>query len=103
MSDTPVAPPPPPPSAAAPPPPSAAPPPAAGPRRLTRSRTDRKLAGVCGGLGEYFGIDPVIIRILVVVLTIFGGSGLLLYAAGWLLIPDEGEEHSVVQGWFDRG
>src|SRR4051794_22565447 len=77
---SPPAPPPPPPT----PPPTFAPPPPSGPspaaprRRLTRSLGDRKVAGVCGGLGAYFGIDPVIIRILIVVLTIFGGSGLLL-------------------------
>ena len=48
---------------------------------LRRSRTDRKLAGVAGGLGRYAGVDPLILRILFVVLTIFGGSGILLYVA----------------------
>lgn len=61
---------------------------------LRRSRTDRKLAGVAGGLGAYGGVDPLIFRILFVVLTVFGGSGLLLYALGWLLIPDEGQQES---------
>lgn len=61
---------------------------------LRRSRTDRKIGGVAGGLGRYAGIDPLIIRILFVVLTIFGGSGLLLYALGWLLIPADGENES---------
>jgi phage shock protein PspC (stress-responsive transcriptional regulator) len=70
---------------------------------LTRSRTDRKVAGVCGGLGAYFGIDPLIIRIVIVILSIFGGSGILLYAAGWLLIPDEGESQSTIQRLVDRG
>jgi phage shock protein PspC (stress-responsive transcriptional regulator) len=76
------------------PPPAPAPTPAA---RLRRSRSDRKVAGVCGGLARHLGIDPLILRILVVVLTIFGGSGLLLYAAGWLLIPDDGMEASELQ------
>jgi phage shock protein C len=56
-------------------------------RRLYRSRDDRVLAGVCGGLGEYFTIDPVIIRIVWIVLTFAGGAGLLLYLLAWLLIP----------------
>ncbi|MEP6762342.1 MAG: PspC domain-containing protein, partial [Sporichthyaceae bacterium] len=64
---------------------------------LHRSRTDRKVLGVAGGLGRYAGVDPLIFRILFVVLAVFGGSGILLYALGWLLIPDEGEEHSEAQ------
>lgn len=61
---------------------------------LRRSRTDRKLFGVAGGLGRYAGVDPLIFRILFVVLAVFGGSGILLYALGWLLIPDEGQNES---------
>ena len=67
---------------------------------LRRSRTDRKLLGVAGGLGRYAGIDPLIFRILFVVLAIFGGSGLLLYALGWLLVPDDGEDLSEAQRLF---
>ena len=48
-------------------------------------------------LAAYLGIDALILRIVIVVLTLFGGSGLLLYAAGWLLIPEEGEEHSEIE------
>jgi phage shock protein PspC (stress-responsive transcriptional regulator) len=61
---------------------------------MRRSRTDRKIVGVAGGLGRWAGVDPLVFRILFVVLTIFGGSGILLYALGWLLIPDEGEQES---------
>ncbi len=61
---------------------------------LRRSRTDRHIGGVAGGLGRYAGIDPLIFRILFVVLTIFGGSGILFYALGWLLVPEEGESES---------
>jgi len=61
---------------------------------LRRDRTDRKLAGVAGGLGRYAGVDPLIFRILFVVLAVFGGSGILLYALGWLLIAAEGEDES---------
>jgi phage shock protein C len=54
------------------------------PRKLYRSRTDRKLAGVCGGLGQYFNTDATLIRVLFVVLTVLGGSGLVLYLALWM-------------------
>ena len=67
---------------------------------LRRSRTDRKVFGVAGGLGRHVGVDPLIIRILFVVLAIFGGSGILLYALGWLLIPDDGEQESEAQRLF---
>jgi phage shock protein PspC (stress-responsive transcriptional regulator) len=60
-------------------------------RRLTRSRGDRVVAGVCGGLGRYFNIDPVLVRIGAVALAFVGGAGLLLYLAALLLMPsDEG-------------
>jgi len=59
------------------------------PRRLTRSRGDRVIGGVCGGLAKYFGIDPVIVRIVAVVTAFFGGAGILAYIAALLLVPDE--------------
>lgn len=52
------------------------------------------VAGVCGGLGRALGVDPVIFRITLAVLAVFGGIGLLLYGAGWLLIPEEGTDES---------
>lgn len=55
--------------------------------RLTRSESDRMLVGVCGGLGAYFGIDPTIVRIVFVLLAVFGGSGVVLYLALWLIVP----------------
>ena len=67
---------------------------------LHRSRSDRKIFGVAGGLGRHVGVDPLIFRILFVVLAIFGGSGILLYGMGWLLIPDDGEEDSEAQRLF---
>jgi phage shock protein PspC (stress-responsive transcriptional regulator) len=56
---------------------------------LTRSTDDKVLGGLSGGLGRYFGIDPVVFRIAFVVLTLAGGSGILLYLVGWLMIPDD--------------
>ena len=58
--------------------------------RLTRSVTDKKIAGVCGGLAEYFGVDTTPIRVLWIVLSILPGAivgGLLVYLAAWILIP----------------
>jgi phage shock protein PspC (stress-responsive transcriptional regulator) len=58
--------------------------------QLRRSATDRHVAGVAGGLGRHFGIAPTILRVLFVVLTFFGGAGLLLYGVTWLFVPEEG-------------
>jgi phage shock protein C len=55
--------------------------------KLYRSPNDRMIAGVCGGLGEYLGIDPVLVRLFFVLLTIGGGSGVLIYFLLWILIP----------------
>jgi phage shock protein C len=57
-------------------------------RRLYRSR-NRRVAGVCGGLAQYFNLDATLIRILFVVLAVLGGSGLLLYVAMWIIVPNE--------------
>jgi len=64
--------------------------------RLRRSRSDRKVAGVAGGLGRHLDIDPVILRVAFVVLAFFGGAGLLLYGVMWLLVPEEGEDEAKV-------
>jgi phage shock protein C len=56
---------------------------------LRRSRTDRVIAGVCGGLGRYLGVDPVLIRIATLVLVFVGGAGVILYLIGWIAIPEE--------------
>ena len=67
--------------------PPAPPPPGSGPRRLLRSRNDRVLAGVAGGLGRYFGVDPVIVRIAFAVSVLFGGLGAFAYIALALFVP----------------
>lgn len=68
------------------PPPRAESVPTAGPRRLYRSATDRKLGGVCGGIGEYFEVDPTIIRV-VFILGLITGIGVLAYLVAWIVIP----------------
>jgi phage shock protein PspC (stress-responsive transcriptional regulator) len=70
------------------------------PTRLTRSTTDRVVAGVCGGLAEYTGLDPVIFRVVVAVAALMGGAGLAAYLLAWLVIPAaEGESpaHSLLR------
>jgi phage shock protein PspC (stress-responsive transcriptional regulator) len=64
-------------------------------QRLQRSRSDRMLAGVCGGLARYFEIHPAVFRVGFVVLTLLGGAGILIYAAAALVMPDEGKVDSV--------
>jgi phage shock protein C len=56
---------------------------------LRRSRDDRILGGVCGGLGRYFGVDSTLVRLAFVVLTVAGGGGILVYLVAWLLMPEE--------------
>lgn len=61
----------------------------AAPRRVLRSRRDRVLAGVAAGLGNYFGLDPAVVRLAFVALAFVGGIGVLLYLAAWAIVPDE--------------
>jgi phage shock protein PspC (stress-responsive transcriptional regulator) len=56
-------------------------------RRLRLSATDRKIGGVCGGLGEFLELDPLLFRVAFVVLAFVGGLGILLYAVLWLVVP----------------
>ena len=108
---------------ASPPPPADPPPPggggpftgaasAAGPppggggvprRRLRRSRDRKVVAGVAGGLGEYAGVDPIVFRVLFVVLSLFGGIGILLYLVAWLFLPDADEDTSPAESLIGRG
>ncbi|HWW54130.1 MAG TPA: PspC domain-containing protein, partial [Acidimicrobiales bacterium] len=67
---------------------------------LSRSRTDRVIAGVAGGIGARIGIDPLLIRLAFVVFTFAGGSGLVVYVACWLFLPREGDRHSIAQTAF---
>ena len=57
-------------------------------KRLYRSRSDRKIAGVCGGIAEHFGWDPTLVRLGWVLLTLLGGSGVLIYLILWLVMPE---------------
>src|SRR4051794_3608186 len=77
------------------------PPPAT--RRLTRSSTDRVIAGVGGGLGRYNGVDPVVVRLALVVLVFFGGVGVFAYIAAWLIVPsDDGNAEGLDAAGYAR-
>src|SRR3954468_13660800 len=76
------------------------PPPAAGRRLLRRNRSNRVAAGVSSGLGEYFGLDPVLFRVLFATSAFFGGAGILAYLLAWAAIPEEGTERAPIDGWI---
>ena len=61
-------------------------------KKLHRSRTDKKICGVCGGVAKYFNIDPTLVRLGVALFTLFGGCGLLAYIVCALVIPEEPAE-----------
>jgi phage shock protein PspC (stress-responsive transcriptional regulator) len=67
---------------------------------IRRSATDAKVAGLCSGLAQHWGIDPVLVRVGWVLLALSGGIGLVLYLAGWLLIPVEGSDKAPVDDFF---
>ena len=70
-------------------------------KRLYRKRNEKILAGVCAGLGDYFGVDPTIVRIIFLVLVFAGLGGVLVYIILWIITPEEpliSEETIDVQG-----
>jgi phage shock protein C len=68
-------------------------------RKLTRSRNDRVIAGVAGGLAEYLGIDSVLVRVALVVLVLLGfGAGVLLYLIMWIVVPEDTHAQAAAKG-----
>jgi phage shock protein C len=57
-------------------------------KKIYRTREGRMVAGVCGGLAEYFGVDLAIVRLAMVVLALLGGIGVVVYGAAWILVPE---------------
>jgi phage shock protein C len=74
--------------------PTVDPPIAPPPVRLTRSRDDRMIAGVAGGIGHHLGVDPVLVRLVFVLLAFAGGGGVLAYLIAWIVVPEAPEEGS---------
>jgi len=68
------------------------------PSRFYRSRSEKMIAGVSGGLGEYFDVDPVLIRLLFVVTAFISGAGILAYIILWIVVPLEGDDASRMDG-----
>lgn len=56
-------------------------------KKLYRSSDNRMIAGICGGLGEYFDVDPTIVRLIVLAIALLGGVGIVAYLLGWIIIP----------------
>lgn len=67
-------------------------------KRLYRSRTDRMIGGVCGGLGEYFGVDPTLLRLAFVLVTLAGGAGILIYLVLLIVLPEKPQELPAGEG-----
>lgn len=61
-------------------------------KRLVRNVQDKKIAGVCAGLADYFDIDPTLVRALWILFTLLGGSGVLAYIILWIIMPEAGTE-----------
>ncbi len=59
------------------------------PKRLYRSRDDRMIAGICGGIAHYFNLDPTVVRLITVVAILFAGSAVLAYLIAWIVVPEE--------------
>ena len=66
-------------------------------KKLYRSRTERWFAGVCGGVGNYFGVDATLVRVIFVILSLTFGSGFLIYLVLWLIIPNEPESTPIIE------
>ncbi len=58
-------------------------------KKLYLSKTDKKIGGVCGGVAEYFGVDSTLVRLLLVLFALVGGSGVLAYIIAWIVIPEK--------------
>lgn len=71
--------------------------PETGGRALTRPRRGRIVAGVAAGLADYFGVSTGLVRLLFAVTPFFGGLGIVVYVAGWLLIPSDDEAQSIAE------
>jgi len=59
------------------------------PKRLHRSRDQRMIAGVCGGIAEYFNLDATVVRLIFVVAALFAGAAILAYLIAWIIVPEE--------------
>jgi phage shock protein PspC (stress-responsive transcriptional regulator) len=73
-----------------------------GSKRLLRVPQGRMVAGVCSGLGRYFGVDVNLVRLAFGVFTVFYGLGVLLYLIAWVILPEEGEDRSILESFIGK-
>lgn len=73
-----------------------------GGKRLLRVREGRIVAGVCTGLARYFSVDVNLVRLAFGVLTVFYGLGILLYVIAWAILPEEGEDGSILESFVNK-
>jgi phage shock protein PspC (stress-responsive transcriptional regulator) len=74
-----------------------------GHKQLIRPQTGRMVAGVCAGIGDYFGVDANLVRVIFAALTIFSiGAGALVYVVAWAVVPEEGEKQSIAESYFNK-
>jgi phage shock protein PspC (stress-responsive transcriptional regulator) len=74
-----------------------------GQKQLIRPKQGRMVAGVCAGLGQFFGIDANIVRIVFAALTVFSaGAAALVYLIAWVVVPEEGEGGSIAENYFNK-
>jgi phage shock protein C len=74
-----------------------------GQKQLIRPREGRMVAGVCAGIGQFFGIDTNIVRIIFAALTVFSaGAAALVYLVAWLVVPEEGETGSIAENYLNK-
>ena len=66
-------------------------------KQLYKSSTNKKVAGVCGGIGEYFGIDPTIVRLGFVALSLLAGGGLAVYIIAAIIMPEREARHTAAE------
>ena len=72
-------------------------------KQLVRPREGRMLAGVCAGIGQFFGIDANIVRIIFAILTVFSaGTAALVYVIAWVVVPEEGETGSIAENYLNK-
>jgi phage shock protein PspC (stress-responsive transcriptional regulator) len=71
-------------------------------KRVYRTREGRIVAGVCSGLAAYFGIDATLVRLAFCIAAFFGGLGVLLYLCAWVVVPEEGEDASIVENIVNK-
>jgi phage shock protein C len=68
-----------------------------GSKRLERKRDGRVLAGVCAGIGDYFGMDANLVRLIFALVSFFGFLGVLVYLVAWAVLPEEGEKETIIE------